>query len=75
MIALLLITLEKKKLKTHLSGVDRVNITTDMCTSFQRVSYMVATCHFVDSNWLLQKMILNFCNVRVNIQVLLLLMP
>jgi hypothetical protein len=24
---------------------------------------MVVTCHFVDSNWLLQKRILNFCNV------------
>jgi hypothetical protein len=24
---------------------------------------MVVTCHFVDSNWLIQKRILNFCNV------------
>ena len=24
---------------------------------------MVVTCHFVDSNWLLQQRILNFCNV------------
>jgi hypothetical protein len=55
--------IEKKKLKTLLSGVDRVNITTDMWTSSQRVSYMVVTCHFVNSNWLLQKRILNFCNV------------
>ena len=43
--------------------VDRVNITTDMWTSSQRVSYMVVTCHFVDFNWLFQKRILNFCNV------------
>jgi hypothetical protein len=62
-IALLLITLKKKKLKTLLSGVDRINITTDMWTSSQRVSYIVVTCHFMDSNWLLQKRILNFCNV------------
>ncbi|XP_059429198.1 zinc finger BED domain-containing protein RICESLEEPER 2-like [Corylus avellana] len=55
--------IEKQKLKTLLSGIDRVNITTDMWTSSQRVSYMVVTCHFVDSNWLLQKRILNFCNV------------
>jgi hypothetical protein len=55
--------IEKIKLKTLLSGVDRVNITTDMWTSSQRVSYMVVTCHFVDCNWLLQKRILNFCNV------------
>ena len=24
---------------------------------------MVVTCYFVDSNWLVQKRILNFCNV------------
>jgi hypothetical protein len=55
--------IEKEKLKTLLSEVDRVNITTDMWPSFKRVSYMVVTCHFMDSNWLLQKRILNFCNV------------
>jgi hypothetical protein len=55
--------IEKKKLKTFLSGVDRVNITTNMWTSSQRVSYMVITCHFVDCNWLFQKKILNFFNV------------
>ncbi|XP_059429199.1 zinc finger BED domain-containing protein RICESLEEPER 2-like [Corylus avellana] len=55
--------IEKKKLKTLLSGIDRVNITTDMWTSSQRVLYMVVTCYFVDSNWLFQKRILNFCNV------------
>jgi hypothetical protein len=54
--------IEKKKLKTLL-GVDKVNITTDMWTSAQRVSYMVVTCHFVDSDRFLQKRVLNFCNV------------
>ncbi|XP_062170992.1 zinc finger BED domain-containing protein RICESLEEPER 1-like [Alnus glutinosa] len=34
-----------------------------MWTSAQRVSYMVVTCHFVDSDWFLQKRVLNFCNV------------
>jgi len=43
--------------------LDKVNITTDMWTSAQRVSYMVVTCHFVDSDWFLQKRVLNFCNV------------
>jgi hypothetical protein len=42
--------IEKKKLKTLLSGVDRVNITTEMWISSQRVSYIVVTCHFVDCN-------------------------
>jgi hypothetical protein len=36
---------EKKKMKTMLSGVDKVNITTDMWTSSQRVSYMVVIGH------------------------------
>ncbi|XP_042990537.1 zinc finger BED domain-containing protein RICESLEEPER 2-like [Carya illinoinensis] len=34
-----------------------------MWTSGQKVSYMVVTCHFVDPDWLLQKRVLNFCNV------------
>jgi hypothetical protein len=55
--------IEKKKLKTFLGRVDMVNITTDMWTSAQRLSYMVVTCHFVDSDWFLQKRVLNFCNV------------
>jgi hypothetical protein len=54
---------EKKKIKAMLGGVEKVNITTDMWTSSQRVSYMVVTCHYVDSDWFLQKRILNFFNV------------
>jgi hypothetical protein len=27
------------------------------------VSYMIVTCHFVDSDCFLQKRVLNFCNV------------
>jgi hypothetical protein len=41
---------EKKKIKAMLGGVEKVNITTDMWTSSQRVSYMVVTCHYVDSD-------------------------
>ncbi|XP_042944767.1 zinc finger BED domain-containing protein RICESLEEPER 2-like [Carya illinoinensis] len=55
--------IEKRKLKTLLSVVDKVNITTDMRTSGQKVSYIVVTCHFVDPDWLLKKRVLNFCNV------------
>ena len=40
---------EKRKLKTLLKLIDKVNITTDTWTSSQTVSYMVVTCHFVDS--------------------------
>jgi hypothetical protein len=55
--------IEERKLRTLLKSIDKVNITTDMWTSSQRVSYMVVTCHFVDSTWCLQKRILNFCNI------------
>jgi hypothetical protein len=54
---------EKKKIKVMLDGVEKVNITTDMWTSSQRVSYMVVTWHYVDLDWFLQKRILNFLNV------------
>jgi hypothetical protein len=53
---------EKKKIKAMLGGVEKVNITTDMWTSSQRVSYMIVI-HFVDLDWFLQKRILNFLNV------------
>jgi hypothetical protein len=46
---------EKKNMKTLLNGVDKVNITTNMWISSQRVSYMVVTCHFVDSDRFIQK--------------------
>lgn len=55
--------IEKKKLKTLFSTIDKVNITIDMWTSLQKVSYMVVTYYYVDSDWFLQKRILNFCNV------------
>jgi hypothetical protein len=54
---------EKKKIKAMLGGVEKVNITTNMWTSSQRGSHMVVTCHYVDSDWFLQKRILNFFNV------------
>jgi hypothetical protein len=46
-----------------LSRVDKINITIDMWTSSQRLSYMVVTCHFVDFDWFIYKRIMNFCNV------------
>lgn len=55
--------IEKRKLKNLLKGIHRVNITTDMWTSCQKISYMVVTCHWIDSNWRLNRRVLNFCNV------------
>jgi hypothetical protein len=46
-----------------LTRVHKVNITTDMWTSRQQISYMVVTCHFIDSDWHLNRRVLNFCNV------------
>ncbi|KAG6667256.1 hypothetical protein CIPAW_01G089100 [Carya illinoinensis] len=54
---------EKTKLRALLKHVNKVHITTDMWTSCQKLSYMVVTCHFIDSDWHLQRRVLNFCNV------------
>ena len=51
---------EKKNLKETLKAVGRVSLTTDLWTSNQTIGYMCLTCHFLDSNWKLQKRILNF---------------
>ena len=40
------------------------SVTTDIWKSTnQKVSYMVVTSHFIDSNWKLQKHVLNFCDI------------
>ncbi|KAF7150425.1 hypothetical protein RHSIM_Rhsim02G0121400 [Rhododendron simsii] len=55
---------QKKKLKTSLKHVGRISITTDLWKSpGQRTQYMVATGHYVDEFWKLQKRVLSFCNV------------
>ena len=38
-------------------------MTTDTWTSLQNVNYMVLTAHFIDLDWVLHKMILNFSQV------------
>ncbi|KAE8666029.1 hypothetical protein F3Y22_tig00112518pilonHSYRG00012 [Hibiscus syriacus] len=54
---------EKKRLNELLTTVDKISITTDMWKSSQTIQYMVLTAHFVDSDWNLQKRILNFVDV------------
>jgi hypothetical protein len=54
---------EKRKLKALLKKVHKVNITTDIWTSRQKSSYMVVTCHYIDSEWCLNRRVLNFFNV------------
>lgn len=55
--------IEKRKLKSLLKGAGRISITMDLWKSGQKIQYMVVTAHFVDSDWVLQKRVLNFCNV------------
>ncbi|KAM4103132.1 hypothetical protein ACJW30_06G056300 [Castanea mollissima] len=55
--------LEKKKLKTLLGSVNRVNLTADFWKYGQKIGYMCFIYHFVDSSWKLQKRIINFCDV------------
>ncbi|KAA8534713.1 hypothetical protein F0562_032230 [Nyssa sinensis] len=56
--------IEKKKLKTLFKSINKVNITTYMWkSSNQKIGYMVVTGHFIDSDWNLQKRVLNFFHV------------
>ena len=54
---------EKKRLNGLLKTVDRISIITDMWKSGQKIQYMVLTAYFVDSDWKLQKRVLNFVDV------------
>ncbi|MBA0876049.1 hypothetical protein Goshw_007186 [Gossypium schwendimanii] len=54
---------EKKRLNGLLKTVDRISITTNMWKLGQKIQYMVLTAYFVDSNWNLQKRVLNFVDV------------
>ncbi|TYH91901.1 hypothetical protein ES332_A13G144900v1 [Gossypium tomentosum] len=54
---------EKKRLNGLLKIVDRISITTDMWKSGQKIQYIVLTAHFVDSDWNLQKRVLNFVDM------------
>ena len=54
---------EKKRMKNILKGVNRMGITTDLWKSGQKIQYMVVTGHFVDSDWKLQKRVMNFVDV------------
>ncbi|XP_074297078.1 zinc finger BED domain-containing protein RICESLEEPER 2-like [Silene latifolia] len=55
---------DKKKLKSLLKGVEKISLTTDLWKSKpKKIEYMVLTGHFVDSNWKLQKRVLNFVHL------------
>ncbi|PON75796.1 Ribonuclease H-like domain containing protein [Parasponia andersonii] len=55
---------KKKKLKSYfVKNSQRVSLTTNTWTSIQNVNYIVLTIHFIDSEWKMQKKILNFCQI------------
>ncbi|GKB75589.1 zinc finger BED domain-containing protein RICESLEEPER 2-like protein [Tanacetum coccineum] len=53
----------RRRIQKLLNSVNRVSITIDMWTSNQNIHYMVVTCHFVDSDFKLNKCILSFVDV------------
>ncbi|KZV31809.1 zinc finger BED domain-containing protein RICESLEEPER 2-like [Dorcoceras hygrometricum] len=55
---------EKENLKSLLNkSSQRICLTTDTWTSIQKINYMCLTAHFIDTNWKLQKRIINFCPI------------
>jgi len=55
---------EKEKLRVMFLTTDaRVYLIIDSWTSVQNLNYMCITAHFIDSNWNLHKIILNFCSL------------
>lgn len=56
--------MKKNLLKELLnSSNQRVCLTTDTWSSLQRINYMCLTAHYIDSDWKLNKKILNFCAI------------
>ena len=54
--------MEKIKLQSLINSASgRICLTSDLWTSVATDGYLTLTAHFVDSNWKLNKRILNFC--------------
>jgi hypothetical protein len=51
---------EKDKIRKIFKGVDRISLTSDCWTSIQTIGYMCLTAHYIDSDWKLQKCIIDF---------------
>lgn len=41
----------------------KVSITVDFWTSYEQISYMSVTCHWIDENWCFQKVLLDICHI------------
>ncbi|XP_042008263.1 zinc finger BED domain-containing protein RICESLEEPER 2-like [Salvia splendens] len=55
-----------KRIKSVLNR-QRVSITTDTWKSVQNINYMVITAHFLDSDWKLNKRIINFTKITSHV--------
>jgi hypothetical protein len=52
---------EKQKIKVMLSCCnERISLTSDLWSSLTMDGYICLTAHYVDTNWILQKRVLNF---------------
>ena len=52
---------EKIVIKSRLSKIpSRINLTSDCWSSITSDGYISLTCHFIDEDWVLQKLLLNF---------------
>ena len=53
---------EKKRVKCMLvESLKMICLTSDLWTSLATDGYLAITVHFIDSNWVLQKRVLDFC--------------
>lgn len=50
----------KKKLKAHLTNINKISLTSDLWTLNQTIGYMALTAHFLDFDRKLQKRVINF---------------
>ncbi|XP_060972145.1 zinc finger BED domain-containing protein RICESLEEPER 4-like [Cannabis sativa] len=55
--------LDEKEVMRGVMKKVRVSLTTDTWTSIQNINYMCLTAHWIDSDWKLQKTIINFCQI------------
>ncbi|KAK1402078.1 zinc finger BED domain-containing protein RICESLEEPER 2-like [Heracleum sosnowskyi] len=55
--------LQKKKIRHIFTTVDCISLTCDCWTSNQNIGYMCVTTHYLDSNWILQKKVINFLHL------------
>lgn len=55
----------KDDVKASLQPISsRLSITLDFWTSYEQIVYMSVKCHWIDENWVLQKVLLDVCRIQ-----------